>query len=776
MINSIAKTDPPKISSAVWNSNGATVNFNANQQLWKLSNQKLGIKLGFDNHGSFGLLQATNRSSHCVWTKAPQSVPVELNCKIDPVRISPGKNINDYNRNKQYYHNKNSNGIDNSTYLLKNKTDSATPNAFIYDKFTVSQEPNGSLVLTIRFYTHQLELQMDYAIYPNCAIIERWAELSQIQNLKSEIQNKLVTQFDSLNLNLTTSADKLTVYSITGLSQHLPYDSYIPHPSFIFQENLLDNQYKNIVDIYSGARSSERNLTWIAVQPERSNDGIFAGIEWSGESRFVIKKANDGFSVSVGITNFQYELGKDDRLVSPKSFFGVYSGSADKASQETHQFCRTYLAPKAPKDFPWVMYNTWFSYGIDQDEERMKKEIDNAAELGIEGFYLDAGWYQLSPSPAKTGNFDFSPGVGLWKENKEKYPSGIRALSDYCHQKGLKFGIWVEPERVDARTFTQETDSVTDIMLAKRDGQPISGDENKTMLLCLGNPEAREWLKRQLSYLIEAYQIDWLKWDNNSWGICNRDDHSHQAGNGNYAQILGLYKVLDYLHEKYPNLIIENCASGGNRLDFGIMKRTQVFWVHDDSYTSYVCRYHHFGTAFAFPPEYLNSWVIQDGDFTRALGQNRTIAKPTLDYIFRSRFLGACGISLRTLDWSPELKQQVKQEIAEYKRFRKYLNGEFEHLTPQTVIYNKTWEPPKSWEAFQYQLNNESVIFYFREDTDTVTQMVFPQGIKSKLNYEITIVDTQEKTRYTGSQLIKKGLALKLPDRFMSGIVLIKSI
>ncbi|MDI6782628.1 MAG: alpha-galactosidase [bacterium] len=730
-----------------WNSAEATISFSPAPPVWKLTNKKLGAELGFDTTGSFGLLKLTNKISRSSWVKFSQLNAQEITCQIN-----------------------------DSSYLLKHHLNQSTTPAFIYNKFKVIKDPNGSLVLMLTFLADQLELQLYYVIYPNSAVIERWAELSSqstIRNPQSAFYNAKITRLDSVNLNLSTAADKLSVYSITGLSQHLPYDAHIPHPSFIFQQTLLDEKTQDTLDIYYGSRSSERNLVWLAVQPNGSKDGIFTGIEWSGESRFVCKKLKEGFLISAGLTNFQHELKQGDRFVSPKAFFGVYSGSVDEASKATHQFCRAYLAPKVPDDFPWVMYNTWFAYGIDQDEDRMKKEIDNAAELGIEGFYLDAGWYQLSPVPAKTGNFDFSPGVGLWKENKEKYPSGIRALSDYCHRKGLKFGIWVEPERVDERVKNQLSDPLTDIMLAKRDNQPISGDGNKTMLLCLGNPEARKWLKRQLRFVVETYQIDWLKWDNNSWGNCNRPDHGHQAGDGNYAQIMGLYEVLDYLRQKFPNLIIENCASGGNRLDFGIMKRTHIFWVHDDSYTNYVCRYHHFGTAFAFPPEYLSSWVIQDGDFTRALGQNKTFSKPTLDYIFRSRFLGACGISLRTLDWSPELKQAVKRELEEYKKFRKYLKGEFYHLTPQTVIYNQTWEPPKSWEVFQYNLGDDSMVYYFRDDAENDKQTIFPQGIEKNKQYNITFLDTNEKITVTGAELINQGLVLKLANRFSSGIVII---
>jgi alpha-galactosidase len=724
----------------LWKSADATILFSPQKLQWNLSNSKLQAEFGFDSTGSFSINKLTNKTSKLSWAKSNSSLSSEIDCRIDSI-----------------------------SYQLKNKASAGLPAIFIYDRFSVSIEPNKSISLKLVFLTGQLELDLYYAIYPNTAVIERWAELI---NLSSA--TKQVSQFDSINLHLAIATKTFSVYSITGLSQHLPYDSHILHPSFIFQKNILDDRKQTNIEIYSGGRSSERNLVWFAVQPDGSNDGIFTGIEWSGETRFICQKSKTEVSISYGLTNYLHELNRGEHIVTPKSFFGIYSGAVDNASNITHQFCRNYLAPKPPADFPWVMYNTWFSYGIDQDETRMKLEIDNAAEMGLEGFYLDAGWYQLSPRPTETGNADFSPGVGIWKENRTKYPAGIRALSDYCHQKGLKFGIWVEPERVDARAVSLETDPLTETMLAKHDHESISGDGNKTMLLCLGNPEARDWLKRQLKYVIETYNIDWLKWDNNSWGICNRVDHGHQAGDGNYAQIQGLYEVLDYLRTTYPNLIIEDCASGGNRMDFGIMQRAHIFWVHDDSYTNYVCRYHHFGTAYAFPPEYLNSWVIQEGDFTRALGKNKTIPKPTLNYLFRSRMLGACGISLRTLDWSSELKQQVKLAIDEYKRYRKYLKGEFYHLTPQTVIYNQTWEPPKSWEAFQYKLNNESVVFYFRDDTNTTEYLVFPQGLDAKKNYEIYNIDSQKKIRYTGRTLIQKGLSLKLSYKFTSGIILVK--
>jgi alpha-galactosidase len=101
-------------------------------------------------------------------------------------------------------------------------------------------------------------------------------------------------------------------------------------------------------------------------------------------------------------------------------------------------------------------------------------------------------------------------------------------------------------------------------------------------------------MKRWLARLVRDYQVDWLKWDNNIWMSCDPID---QPGSANYAHINGLYEVLDFLRAEFPHLIIENCASGGNRMDYALMRRTDIAWLSDETDPSYRVRYHLFGAS-----------------------------------------------------------------------------------------------------------------------------------------------------------------------------------
>ena len=105
------------------------------------------------------------------------------------------------------------------------------------------------------------------------------------------------------------------------------------------------------------------------------------------------------------------------------------------------------MIPPTAADFPWVQYNTWFAHLIDIDVDILRPEVDLAAQLGAEVFVIDAGWWE----PSRRTSDNFTTGLGRWEQSAEKFPGGVRAFADYVREPGMRFGIWVEPERVDLR-------------------------------------------------------------------------------------------------------------------------------------------------------------------------------------------------------------------------------------------------------------------------------------------------------------------------------------
>ncbi len=177
----------------------------------------------------------------------------------------------------------------------------------------------------------------------------------------------------------------------------------------------------------------------------------------------------------------------------------------------------------------------------------------------MELFYLDASWYEGS---SLRGTGDWGKGLGSYKEDRKKFPRGLRYLSDRVHAAGMKFGLWVGPNIVDAALVPG---LIPQGWLAQTGGKrnqiTIPAWEHPAVQVCLGSPEYTEHLKRELTRLVGEYNLDWIKWDNSgipgSPAHCDRADHGHAAGDGSAAALRNEYAVFAHLHEKFPSLTLE---------------------------------------------------------------------------------------------------------------------------------------------------------------------------------------------------------------------------
>ena len=223
---------------------------------------------------------------------------------------------------------------------------------------------------------------------------------------------------------------------------------------------------------------------------------------------------------------------------------------------------RAAVMPPTPEDFPWVQYNTWFAHLIDIDETILRREAELAARLGAEVFVIDAGWWE----PSRRTSDNFTTGLGTWQPSAEKFPSGIPAFGDYVRSLGMRFGIWVEPERVDLR---QPATWRLDWLVRHHDAivSPPWPPDTVSGWLCFGHPDVQAWAIDWISRLVSDVNADWLKWDSNWWGVCTCANHGHSVTDGELHQVQGVHEVLAELRRRFPNLIIENCAGGGTRTD-----------------------------------------------------------------------------------------------------------------------------------------------------------------------------------------------------------------
>jgi alpha-galactosidase len=402
-----------------------------------------------------------------------------------------------------------------------------------------------------------------------------------------------------------------------------------------------------------------------------------------------------------------------------------------------------------------VQYNTWFSWFCELDEETLLREADIAAELGVELFYVDAGWWVGNPVRQDR----FSSGLGNWTENRDKFPSGLRAFADGIRQRGMHFGIWVEPERVDLRTAS--TGTWRPEWLVTNGGRYAGPDwpsDTDTAWLCYGHRPTIEWAKAWIGDLVQSLDVRWLKWDSNFWQVCTNPEHDHGTGDGESAQLAGVYEVMAELRQRFPDLIIENCAGGGTRMDYALAGETHVAWLNDATEPMHRSRFHSAGAAYLFPSEMNNAWV-SESDYEKIGGL--ALTEPVIRASVRSRMLGALGFSCRLIEWTPNERRIVHEEIARYRRAIRPImaTGRFSHLLPQPEIDSATMSTPHAWEAYGITSSDRSraVVLAFRNKATASTLPLRLPGLDPDATYDITYDDGQVRSA-TGSVITSEGI------------------
>ena len=238
-------------------------------------------------------------------------------------------------------------------------------------------------------------------------------------------------------------------------------------------------------------------------------------------------------------------------------------------------------------------------------------------------------------------------------------------LSDHAHRRGLKFAVWVEPERVDMATVGRPGQA-RERFLAQEHGQYQPGHDNAAATaaqICLADEEAWQWVRDRLFAFLDEARPDYLKIDLNGWLICTRTDHDHTADGGNFAHVHGLYRLLAALRERYPQMAIENCAGGARRLDAEMLTRTDAHWMDDRTAPATRVRHHLQVLSAIVPPQALLSYLMGNED--ESLTDTRDLA-----LLARSRMPGTFGLTLdfRTIDagtW-----RGLAAQIDAYKQLR----------------------------------------------------------------------------------------------------------
>ncbi len=392
---------------------------------------------------------------------------------------------------------------------------------------------------------------------------------------------------------------------------------------------------------------------------EDSGEVVAGSLAWSGNFKLAFQVDDqERCQMIAGINPFasSYTIAPDEVFKTPKLIFTYSNKGKNQASINLHQWAKKYNLRDGNKTRPIVL-NSWEGAYFTFDEKRLKSMIDSAASMGVEIFVLDDGWFgNMHPRN------NSKAGLGDWQVNKKKLPNGIKGLIDYTEFKGMKFGIWVEPEMVNPKSELAENRLE---WIIQRGNERQALLQRNQSLLDLSNPEVQDFVYNVIDNILKDNpRIAYVKWDANR-NIQNFGSTYLSANKQSHLWIEyahGLENVYKKLTKNYPNKIFQSCASGGGRVEYGALKYTHEFWPSDDT-DPFERIFIQWGTNHIFPPIATATHVTNSPN-------HQTGRETSLKFRFDVAFAGRLGIELSPDKLKKKDLDFAKKAINSYKDVR----------------------------------------------------------------------------------------------------------
>ena len=360
-------------------------------------------------------------------------------------------------------------------------------------------------------------------------------------------------------LPLTLALDQLTTLHGRWGKEFQPHTSTLANGRFQIDNRRGRTSHEHFPGLFLGDTSSN----------ELDGVAFAAHLGWSGNYRLIVDTLSEherylqcGELLSPG----EIILKNQQSYSTPTLYTTTSQTGYSSASQQFHQFARSHILPKWTRSERPVHSNSWEALYFDHDMNKLKALVDAAHETGAERFILDDGWFM--------GRRDDTTGLGDWQIDPAVYPNGLHPLVDHVRSKGMQFGLWFEPEMVnpDSALFRAHPEWVL-----QHQPYPLVSGRNQEVL-DLSQPELFSYLFDAISMLVDEYKIDYIKWD------MNRDtlNPGSDLQASQHQQVLEVYRLMQALTEEHPTLEIESCASGGARVDFGVLQHTGRIWTSDN--------------------------------------------------------------------------------------------------------------------------------------------------------------------------------------------------
>ncbi len=607
----------------------------------------------------------------------------------------------------------------NTPILLKSDTAGYTFD-FSYKNYEIKKDPlnnkelpaphdnDEELVIYLEDAANQVKVELHYVIFEQSNVIARNMVIVNEGETPVHVLRALSMQLDMVNrdfelknfvggwANEMNEASQTLVPGIYVHESKTGFSSHKVNPLFLLKNKNASEDYGDVFIfnlIYSGNHISEVELTPYGYLRVESGINPFC---------------------------FDFVLNKNESFKTPYAVFTFSDKGINGARSNMHKFVNEHvIASRWKEALRPVVINNWEATYFKFTESKVINIAKKAKEYGAELFVLDDGWF--------SSRNDDSHGLGDYWINKKKLPGGLKGLAKKINKMGMKFGLWFEPESVNPQSdlykehpeWAIKSDKVTPSLARHQ------------LLLDLSNKDVQDYIITNISNILNDANIEYIKWDMNR----HMSDLPNNADVGEFYHryILGLYRVLNTLTEKYPHVLFEGCASGGNRFDLGILSYCPQIWASDDTDAHERLNIQN-GYLYGYPQSTLSNHVSSTHN-------HQSLREMSIDTRYNVACFGVLGYELIFSEMNKFERQQCKKLIEVYKKYRDIFQyGELSthkspngHMIWQVVNKEKTKCVIGEFADLQSLLPKESILTSYgldNEKTYRVSNVLVPHNIK----------------------------------------------
>ena len=585
----------------------------------------------------------------------------------------------------------------------------------------------NELVIKLKDIHYDFNMNLHYKVYEEYDLIERYVTIKNNSENVIEIEKVHSGQFHIPYEDLTFS----NVHGHWGAEQQR------------FTQKV--SYGKIVIENRRGISTHNHNPYFILDKnaTETTGEVFFGALKLSGNFSGVIEQTQYGETlVQLGINShdFLLKLNQGEEFISPAIIAGYSNSGFETMTHNLHNFAKDNVLRSGLRP---VLYNSWeateFKVSCDEQIKLAKK----AKEIGAELFVVDDGWFGE--------RHGIDNGLGDRYVNEEKFPNGLNPLINEVKAMDMMFGIWVEPEMVNPLSNLYKEHPEWIYHFDSRESDTSRGQ----YVLDVTKKEVKDFIYNMLDNLLTTYDIDYIKWDANrpmSQTNLERDVW--------YKHIEAVYDIVKNLKLKHPNVLFEACASGGGRIDYGILGIFDDFWTSDntDAYDRLFIQENY---SYIYPIKAMRSWVTDCPNFL-----SRRIIP--MKFRYHSAMMGTLGIGCNILKFSEEEIDLSKGLIEEYKNIR--------HIVQEGDFYRLENNSKNKYKLYQYMNGKEGLVFAFLPQSELGhrgTTIKF-RALEKESTYLVKI--DKNVIVKTGRYLMNHGLELKLYGDYDSIIIKISKI